>query len=59
MIKEQPYNRQLLQASWKNIDLYDHETIVNASDQVDWFWYAGLGAYNTIRAFGINLVYSN
>ena len=31
-IKKQPYNRKLLQAVLaKNIELYDHETIVNAS----------------------------
>jgi alanine dehydrogenase len=56
-IKEQPYNRQLLQAILeKNIDLYDHETIVNASDRrlIGFGRYAGIvGAYNTIRAFGI------
>jgi alanine dehydrogenase len=56
-IKEQPYNRQLLQAILeKNIDLYDHETIVNATDQrlIGFGRYAGIvGAYNTIRAFGI------
>jgi hypothetical protein len=42
--------------SWKNIDLYDHETIVNASDRrlIGFGRYAGIvGAYNTIRAFGI------
>ncbi|PKH68912.1 alanine dehydrogenase [Flavobacterium sp. ALD4] len=56
-IKEQPYNRQLLQAILeKNIDLYDHEAIVNASDRrlIGFGRYAGIvGAYNTIRAFGI------
>jgi alanine dehydrogenase len=56
-IKKQPYNRQLLQAVLeKNIDLYDHETIVNANSRrlIGFGRYAGIvGAYNTIRAFGI------
>lgn len=56
-IKKQPYNRKLLQAILeKNIDLYDHETIVNAQNQrlIGFGRYAGIvGAYNSIRAFGI------
>ncbi|WP_016991259.1 NAD(P)-dependent oxidoreductase [Flavobacterium sp. ACAM 123] len=56
-IKKQPYNRQLLQAILeKKIDLYDHETIVNANNRrlIGFGRYAGIvGAYNTIRGFGI------
>lgn len=56
-IKKQPYNRKLLQAILeKNIDLYDHETIVNAHNQrlIGFGRYAGIvGVYNGIRAFGI------
>lgn len=56
-IKKQPYNRKLLHAILeKNIDLYDHETIVNAQNQrlIGFGRYAGIvGAYNSIRAFGI------
>ena len=56
-IKKQPYNRKLLQAILeKNIDLYDHETIVDANNRrlIGFGRYAGiLGAYNSIRAFGI------
>lgn len=56
-IKKQPYNRILLQAILeKNIDLYDHETIVDANNRrlIGFGRYAGIvGAYNSIRAFGI------
>lgn len=56
-IKEQPYNRKLLQAVIeKNIDLYDYETIVDANNRrlIGFGRYAGIvGAYNSIRAFGI------
>ncbi|TDE03513.1 NAD(P)-dependent oxidoreductase [Flavobacterium hiemivividum] len=56
-LKKQPYNRHLLLAILeKNIDLYDHETIVDANNRrlIGFGRYAGIvGAYNTIRAFGI------
>ena len=56
-IKEQPYNRKLLQAVLeKNIDLYDYETIVDSENRrlIGFGRYAGIvGAYNGIRAFGI------
>ena len=56
-IKKQPHNRKLLQAILeKNIDLYDHETIVDAHYKrlIGFGRYAGIvGAYNGIRAFGI------
>jgi alanine dehydrogenase len=56
-IKKQPYNRKLLQAILeKNIDLYDHETIVDAHNRrlIGFGRYAGIvGTYNAIRAFGI------
>ena len=56
-IKKQPYNRKLLQAILeKNIDLYDHETIVDADNRrlIGFGKYAGMvGVYNGIRAFGI------
>ncbi|WP_281299285.1 NAD(P)-dependent oxidoreductase [Flavobacterium limnophilum] len=56
-IKKQPHNRKLLQAILeKNIDLYDFETIVDAQNHrlVGFGKYAGIvGAYNSIRAFGI------
>ena len=56
-IKQQPYNRALLQAVLKNkIELYDHETIVkeNGARLIGFGRYAGLvGAYNTFRAIGI------
>ncbi|MFT5963303.1 MAG: alanine dehydrogenase [Flavobacterium sp.] len=55
-IKKQLYNRILLQSILeKNINLYDHETIVNAEGRrlIGFGRYAGIvGAYNTIRAFG-------
>lgn len=56
-IKKQPYNRKLLQAILKNnIELFDHETIVNANNHrlIGFGRYAGIvGAYNGIRAFGL------
>jgi alanine dehydrogenase len=56
-IKMQPYNKLLLQAILeKNINLYDHETIVNANNRrlIGFGRYAGIvGTYNTIRGFGI------
>lgn len=56
-IKKQPYNRKLLQAILeKKIDLYDHETIVDAHNRrlIGFGRYAGIvGTYNGIRAFGI------
>ncbi len=56
-IKKQPYNRKLLQAILeKNIELYDHETIVDAKHKrlIGFGRYAGIvGAYNAFRAFGI------
>jgi len=56
-IKKQPYNRKLLQAILdKNIELYDHETIVDAHYRrlIGFGRYAGIvGAYNAFRAFGI------
>lgn len=56
-IKKQSYNRKLLQAVLeKNIELIDHETIVNENNGrlIGFGRYAGIvGAYNGIRAFGI------
>ncbi len=56
-IKKQPYNRKLLKAVLeKNIELYDHETIVDSHKNrlIGFGYYAGVvGAYNTFRAFGI------
>ncbi len=56
-IKKQPYNRALLQSVLeKNIELYDHETIVDATGKrlIGFGRYAGIvGAYNGFRAFGI------
>ena len=56
-IKKQPYNKKLLQAIIENkIDLFDHETIVDADNRrlIGFGRYAGIvGAYNSIRAFGI------
>ena len=55
-IKQQPYNRQLLQEILaKNIMLYDHEVIKNENGLrlVGFGRYAGLvGAYNGLRAYG-------
>ncbi|WP_415377026.1 NAD(P)-dependent oxidoreductase [Patiriisocius sp. Uisw_017] len=56
-IKKQPYNRTLLLAMLeRNIEMYDHETIVkqNGSRLIGFGRYAGLvGAYNGFRALGI------
>ncbi|WP_448607052.1 NAD(P)-dependent oxidoreductase [Paenimyroides ceti] len=56
-IKKQPYNKKLLQACLeKNIRLIDHETLVDDEGNrlIGFGRYAGIvGAYNTIRAFGI------
>lgn len=56
-IKKQPYNRNLLKAILeKNIELYDHETIVDENGRrlIGFGRYAGLvGAYNGFRALGL------
>ncbi|MFD2542177.1 NAD(P)-dependent oxidoreductase [Lacinutrix gracilariae] len=56
-IKKQPYNRKLLLAMLeKNIEMYDHETIVKQSGArlIGFGRYAGLvGAYNGFRALGL------
>ena len=56
-IKKQPYNRKLLVAILdKNIELYDHETIVkeNGARLIGFGRYAGIvGAYNGFRAYGL------
>ncbi len=56
-IKKQPYNRNLLKAMLdKNIEMYDHETIVNNKDfrLIGFGRYAGIvGAYNGFRAWGL------
>lgn len=56
-IKKQPYNRKLLQAMLtKNIEMFDHETIVNDKGfrLIGFGRYAGLvGAYNGFRALGL------
>ncbi|MBF6640190.1 alanine dehydrogenase [Flavobacterium sp. J49] len=56
-IKKQAHNRKLLQAILaKNIELYDHETIVDSKNRrlIGFGRYAGIvGAYNGFRAFGI------
>lgn len=55
-IKKQNYNRKLLQAILENnIELYDHETIVDTANNrlIGFGKYAGIvGAYNSFRAFG-------
>jgi len=55
--KKQPYNRDLLQAILsKNIELYDHEVIINEKGQrlVAFGRYAGIvGAYNGFRTYGL------
>lgn len=55
-IKKQPYNKKLLQAILaKNIQLFDHETIVDAEKRrlVGFGYYAGIvGVYNGFRGFG-------
>jgi alanine dehydrogenase len=56
-LKKQTHNRKLLQAILeKKIDLYDHETIVDAQYKrlIGFGRYAGIvGAYNGLRAFGM------
>lgn len=56
-IKKQPYNRALLQKILeKNIELYDHEVIVNKNNVrlVAFGRYAGIvGAYNGFRTYGL------
>ena len=56
-IKKQHYNRKLLQAILeKNIELYDHEVIVNEKGKrlVAFGRYAGIvGAYNGFRTYGL------
>jgi hypothetical protein len=56
-IKKQPYNRKLIQAILKkNIELFDHETIIkeNGARLIGFGRYAGLvGAYNGFRALGL------
>ena len=56
-IKKQVHNRKLLQAVLeKNIELYDHETIVDSNNRrlIGFGRYAGIvGAYNGLRGFGI------
>lgn len=55
-IKEQPYNRALLQAILrKRIELIDHETIVNERNRrlIGFGYYAGVvGAFNGFRMLG-------
>ncbi|MSP85568.1 MAG: alanine dehydrogenase [Flavobacteriaceae bacterium] len=56
-IKKQPHNKKLLQVILeKNIDFYDHETIVDTEFNrlIGFGRYAGIvGSYNAFRAFGI------
>lgn len=56
-IKKQPYNRDLLNAILdKNIELFDHETIINENGArlIGFGRYAGIvGAYNGFRAIGL------
>lgn len=56
-IKKQPYNRKLLKAILdKNIELYDHEVIVDRRGNrlIGFGRYAGIvGAYNGFRAWGM------
>ncbi|WP_299337037.1 NAD(P)-dependent oxidoreductase [uncultured Psychroserpens sp.] len=56
-IKKQPYNRKLLvEMLNKNIEMYDHETIIkqNGARLIGFGRYAGLvGAYNGFRALGL------
>ncbi|HWR93749.1 MAG TPA: NAD(P)-dependent oxidoreductase [Flavobacterium sp.] len=55
-IKKQPHNRKLLQAILeKNIELFDHETLIDQNHKrlIGFGKYAGyVGVYNGIRAFG-------
>jgi len=56
-IKKQPHNRSLLQAILaQNIELYDHETIVDSHNirLIGFGKYAGyVGTYNAFRGFGL------
>src|SRR5690606_1678736 len=56
-IKKQSYNRKLLRAFVeKNIQLFDHETVVDSENRrlIGFGRYAGIvGAYNGIRGFGL------
>ena len=56
-IKKQPYNKKLLQEILnKNIDLFDHETIVDKLNNrlIGFGYYAGvIGVYNGFRAYGL------
>lgn len=56
-IKKQPYNRKLLKAMLNNnIEMFDHESIVNKSNRrlIGFGYYAGLvGAYNGFRGLGL------
>ncbi|WMI67088.1 NAD(P)-dependent oxidoreductase [Aestuariibaculum sp. YM273] len=56
-IKKQPYNRKLILAILeKNIELYDHETIVNSKGfrLIGFGRYAGIvGTYNGFRTWGL------
>jgi alanine dehydrogenase len=56
-LKKQPYNRNLLRALLeKNIEFYDHETIVDSKNTrlIGFGYYAGVvGAYNGFRAYGL------
>jgi alanine dehydrogenase len=56
-IKKQPYNKNLLLSILdNNIELFDHETIVDINNNrlIGFGYYAGVvGAYNGFRAFGL------
>ena len=56
-IKKQPYNKKLLQAVLqKNIELYDHEVIVNQKGfrLIGFGYFAGIvGTYNGMRTYGL------
>ena len=56
-IKKQPHNKKLLQSIIKkNIQLFDHETIVdiNGNRLIGFGYYAGVvGAYNGFRGYGL------
>ena len=56
-IKKQPYNKNLLLSILdNNIELFDHETIVDKNNNrlIGFGYYAGIvGAYNGFRAFGL------
>ena len=56
-IKKQPYNKKLLQEILRTkIDLFDHETIVDKSNNrlIGFGYYAGvIGAYNGFRTYGL------